>query len=127
MDVPAMSTGAEGVETAINASANGATCQEDPDGRHRSHLRGQFPWTNVAHRRFSTEPNIAGPFRPYSGGFVHVPFGDAKALAAAITPDTAAFLVEPVQGEAGIIVPPEGYLTEVARICREKNVLLIVD
>jgi len=56
-----------------------------------------------------------------------VPFGDAAALEAAITPNTAAFLVEPVQGEAGIIVPPEGYLTEAARICRAHNVLLIVD
>ena len=56
-----------------------------------------------------------------------MPFGDAKALAAAITPNTAAFLVEPVQGGAGIIVPPEGYLTEALRICRARNVLMIVD
>jgi ornithine--oxo-acid transaminase len=60
-------------------------------------------------------------------GFRHVPFGDAEALRAAITPETCAFLVEPIQGEAGIIVPPEGYLREVAEICRENNVLLIAD
>ena len=69
----------------------------------------------------------SAPFGPFGGGFVPVPFGDARALEAAITPHTAAFLVEPVQGEAGIIVPPEGYLAECARICREHNVLLIVD
>jgi ornithine--oxo-acid transaminase len=60
-------------------------------------------------------------------GFPIVPFGDIEALRAAITPNTAAFLVEPIQGEAGIIVPPEGYLREAARLCREHNVLLICD
>jgi ornithine--oxo-acid transaminase len=75
----------------------------------------------------STEPQYRNGFGPYAPGTVHVPFGDAKALERAITPNTAAFLVEPVQGEAGIIVPPEGYLAEAARICRANNVLLIVD
>ena len=76
---------------------------------------------------FSTEPQYRDHFGPFCGGFRHVPFGDAAALRAAITPNTAAFLVEPVQGEAGIIVPPEGYLAECLRICRENNVLMIVD
>jgi ornithine--oxo-acid transaminase len=77
---------------------------------------------------FSSEPQYREDFGPFApGAFVHVPFGDARALEAAITPNTAAFLVEPVQGEAGIVVPPEGYLTECERICRRHNVLLIVD
>jgi ornithine--oxo-acid transaminase len=76
---------------------------------------------------FSSEPQYRDQFGPYADAFDHVPFGDAAALEAAITPHTAAFLVEPVQGEAGIIVPPEGYLARCARICRERNVLLIVD
>jgi ornithine--oxo-acid transaminase len=76
---------------------------------------------------FSSEPQYREGFGPYAAGFRHVPFGDARALEAGDHADTAAFLVEPVQGEAGIIVPPEGYLTECARICRAHNVLLIVD
>jgi ornithine--oxo-acid transaminase len=66
-------------------------------------------------------------FGPFPPGFRSVPFGDVAALRAAITPNTAAFLVEPIQGEGGINVPPPGYLAEVARICREHNVLLICD
>ncbi|TMG91362.1 MAG: aminotransferase class III-fold pyridoxal phosphate-dependent enzyme, partial [Betaproteobacteria bacterium] len=66
-------------------------------------------------------------FGPFAPGFKLIPFGDAAALAAAITPHTAAFLVEPIQGEGGIVVPPAGYLAECARICREHRVLLLAD
>ena len=124
-----MSTGAEGVETSIKCARKWAyTVKNVPDG-----LAEIIVCDDNFHGRtstivgFSSEAQYRDGFGPYSTGFKHVPFGDAKALDAAITPHTAAFLVEPVQGEAGIIVPPEGYLTEVARICKAKNVLLIVD
>jgi ornithine--oxo-acid transaminase len=76
---------------------------------------------------FSTDEQYRDGFGPMTPGFVVVPFGDADALAAAITPNTAAFLVEPIQGEAGIIIPHDGYLTQVAAICRAHNVLFICD
>src|SRR5205085_6216819 len=76
---------------------------------------------------FSSEAQYREGFGPFSGGFRPVPFGDVRALQRAITPHTAAFLVEPVQGEAGIVVPPEGYLAEAALVCKANNVLLIVD
>ena len=75
----------------------------------------------------SSEPQYRDGFGPFPRGFKLVPFGDPQALARAITPDTAAFLVEPIQGERGIVVPPAGYLAECARICRERNVLFIAD
>ena len=76
---------------------------------------------------FSSEPAYRDGFGPFAAGFKRIAYGDAKALAAAITPHSAAFLVEPIQGEAGIIVPPTGYLAECARLCREHNVLLLAD
>jgi len=124
-----MSTGAEGVETSIKCARKWAyTVKKVPDG-----LAEIIVCADNFHGRtstivgFSSEAQYRDGFGPYSTGFRHVPFGDARALEAAITPHTAAFLVEPIQGEAGIIVPPEGYLTEAARICKAHNVLLIVD
>ena len=76
---------------------------------------------------FSTVAEYKKDFGPFTPGFKAIPFGDAQALEKAITPRTCAFLVEPVQGEAGIIVPPEGWLKEIRRICTENNVLLILD
>jgi ornithine--oxo-acid transaminase len=76
---------------------------------------------------FSSEEQYKRGFGPFPEGFRQVAFGDAEALRRAITPNTCAFLVEPIQGEAGILVPPDGYLREVAAICRENNVLLMVD
>ena len=124
-----MSTGAEGVETAIKCARKWAyTMKKVPDAKAQIiTCAGNFHGRTSTIVGFSSEAQYREHFGPFSGGFVHVPFGDAAALARAITPDTAAFLVEPVQGEAGIIVPPAGYLTEAARICRENNVLLIVD
>ena len=90
-------------------------------------MRRQFHGRSIAIVGFSSEPQYRDGFGPFPPGFVTVPFGDAAALAAAITPRTAAFLVEPIQGEGGIVVPPAGYLAECARICRERNVLLICD
>jgi ornithine--oxo-acid transaminase len=124
-----MSTGAEGVETAIKCARKwGYVVKKIPDGRAQIIVcAGNFHGRTSTIVGFSSESQYRDGFGPYSGGFVAVPFGDTAALEAAITPDTAAFLVEPVQGEAGIIVPPDGYLTEVQRICRKHNVLMIVD
>jgi len=124
-----MSTGAEGVETAIKCARKWAyVVKKVPEGRARIICcSGNFHGRTSTIVGFSSEPQYRDAFGPYADAFDHVPFGDAAALEAAIGPQTAAFLVEPVQGEAGIIVPPEGYLARCARICRERNVLLIVD
>jgi ornithine--oxo-acid transaminase len=120
-----MTTGAEGVETAIKCARKWAyTVKGVP--RDKAELivcAANFHGRTTTVVGLSTEPQYREGFGPYAPGTVHVPFGDAGA----ITPNTAAFLVEPVQGEAGIVVPPEGYLTEALRICRANNVLLIVD
>ena len=124
-----MSTGAEGVETAIKCARKwGYKVKKIPEGQAEIVVcAGNFHGRTSTIVGFSSEAQYRDGFGPFSGGFVPVPFGDARALEAAITPNTAAFLVEPVQGEAGIVVPPEGYLTEVARICKAHDVLLIVD
>lgn len=125
-----MSTGAEGVETAIKCARKWAyTVKKVPDGKAEIIVcDNNFHGRTSTIVGFSSEAQYRDGFGPYATqGFKHVPFGDAKALEAAITPNTAAFLVEPVQGEAGIIVPPAGYLAEAARICKAHDVLLIVD
>jgi len=124
-----MSTGAEAVETAIKCVRKwGYQVKKIPDGQAEIIVcAGNFHGRTSTIVGFSSESQYREGFGPFSGGFRAVPFGDARALEAAITPNTAAFLVEPVQGEAGIVVPPEGYLTEAARICKAHGVLLIVD
>jgi ornithine--oxo-acid transaminase len=124
-----MSTGAEAVETAIKCARKwGYQVKKIPEGRAEIIVcAGNFHGRTSTIVGFSSEAQYREGFGPFSGGFIPVPFGDARALEAAITPNTAAFLVEPVQGEAGIVVPPEGYLAECARICKAKNVLLVVD
>lgn len=76
---------------------------------------------------FSTDPNSTEGFGPFTPGFKIIPFGDAEALENAITPNTVGFLVEPIQGEAGVIIPPVGYLKAVRAICKKNNVVLILD
>jgi ornithine--oxo-acid transaminase len=124
-----MNSGAEAVETALKAARKwGETVKGI--GANRAEI---IVCTNNFHGRtisivgFSTDAQYRAGFGPFPMGFKHVPFGDVEALRRAITPETAAFLVEPIQGEAGVIVPPEGYLREVAAVCRERNVLLIAD
>jgi ornithine--oxo-acid transaminase len=124
-----MSTGAEAVETAIKCVRKWAyTVKKVPDGRAEIVCcAGNFHGRTTTIVGFSSEPQYREHFGPYGGGFVAIPFGDARALEAAITRNTAAFLVEPIQGEGGIIVPPAGYLAECARICKANDVLLVVD
>jgi ornithine--oxo-acid transaminase len=124
-----MNSGAEAVETAVKAARKWAyevkgvpkydaeiiVCEDNFHGR------------TVTLVSFSTEPLYKDAFGPFTPGFKVIPYGDADALEKAITPNTAAFMLEPIQGEAGVIVPPDGYLSKVAAICRKNNVLLIAD
>jgi ornithine--oxo-acid transaminase len=121
--------GAESVETAIKAARKWAyTVKGVP--RDRAEIivaEDNFHGRSTTIVGFSSIPQYREGFGPFAPGFKHVPFGDADALAAAITPNTAAFLIEPIQGEGGIRVPPAGYLARAAEICRVRNVLLICD
>jgi ornithine--oxo-acid transaminase len=124
-----MNTGAEAVETAIKAARKWAYTVKGvaEDQAEIITCEGNFHGRTISIVGFSSVEQYRRGFGPFPQGFTRIPFGDARALAAAITPQAAAFLVEPIQGEGGIIVPPRGYLAECARICRERNVLLIAD
>jgi len=124
-----MNSGAEAVETALKAARKWAYKVKGvpTDRAEIIAADGNFHGRTIAIVGFSSVAQYRDGFGPFPPGFKLVPFGDASALAAAITPDTAAFLVEPIQGEGGINVPPPGYLAEVARICRPRNVLLLCD
>jgi ornithine--oxo-acid transaminase len=124
-----MNSGAEAVETALKAARKWAyTVKGVPSDRAEIIAAdGNFHGRTISIVGFSSVAQYRNGFGPFPPGFRLVPFGDAAALAAAITPNTAAFLVEPIQGEGGINVPPPGYLAEAARICRANNVLLLCD
>ncbi len=124
-----MNTGAEAVETAIKAARKwGHQVKGVADGHAEIIVcAGNFAGRTTTIVGFSSEAQYREGFGPFAPGFAQVPFGDAEALERAITPNTAAFIVEPVQGEAGIIVPPAGYLARCAAICKRHNVLLICD
>ncbi len=124
-----MNSGAEAVETALKAARKwGETVKGIAADRTEIIVcANNFHGRTISIVGFSTDAQYRRGFGPFPAGFKHVPFGDAEALRRAITPETAAFLVEPIQGEAGVIVPPQGYLSEVAKICRENQVLLIAD
>jgi ornithine--oxo-acid transaminase len=124
-----MNTGAEAVETAIKAARLwGYTQKKIPKDKAEIIVaENNFHGRTTTIVGFSTEEEYKEGFGPFAPGFVAVPFGDAEALRKAITPNTCAFLVEPMQGEAGIIMPPKGWLKDVQSICRENNVLLILD
>lgn len=124
-----MNTGAEAVETAIKAARKWAYMVKKVP-RHQAQIivcNNNFHGRTTTIVSFSSEPQYKDDFGPYCNGFVSIPYGDAAALEKAITPNTAAFLFEPIQGEAGIIVPPAGYLAEVSRICKKHNVLCVAD
>jgi ornithine--oxo-acid transaminase len=125
----AMNSGAEAVETALKVARKWGYYDKkvEPDKAEIIVCSGNFHGRTIAIVGFSTEPQYKDGYGPYPAGFVTVPYGDAKALEAAITPNTVAFLVEPVQGEAGVVVPPAGYLKRAAEICRKNNVLFMAD
>jgi len=124
-----MNSGAEAVETALKAARLWAyKVKEIPEDQAEIIVCGHnFHGRTITIITFSTEPLYKDGFGPFTPGFKVVPYGDIEALKAAITPKTAAFLVEPIQGEAGVVVPPEGYLAEAREICDRENVLLIAD
>jgi ornithine--oxo-acid transaminase len=124
-----MNSGAEAVETALKAARKwGELVKGIPAGKSEIIVaHNNFHGRTIAIVGFSTEEQYRQGFGPFPAGFRQVPFGDIESLRRAITPNTAAFLIEPIQGEAGIIVPPEGYLRQVAALCRENNVLLMLD
>jgi len=124
-----MNSGAEAVETAIKAARKwGYTVKGIPDGQAEIIVcANNFHGRTVTVVSFSTDEQYRDGFGPFTRGFKVVPFGDANALRDTITPNTCAFLVEPIQGEAGIIIPPEGFLKQAAAVCRANNVLLMTD
>src|SRR5215469_453902 len=124
-----MNSGVEAVETAIKLARKWAyTIKGVP--RNQAEIivaENNFHGRTITALSFSTEPLYRDYFGPYTPGFVFVPYGDRTALEQAITPHTAAILIEPIQGEAGVIVPPTGYLQEVRTLCTESNMLLLMD
>ncbi len=124
-----MNSGAEAVETALKAVRRwGYRVKGIPDDRAEVIVcENNFHGRTITVISFSSEPAYRAGFGPLTPGFKMIPYGDAAALRAAITPNTAAFLVEPLQGEGGVVVPPDGYLREVREICDEANVLFVAD
>lgn len=124
-----MNSGAEAVETAIKAARKWGYKVKgvEKDKAEIIVCRGNFHGRTTTIVGFSSEPQYREDFGPFTPGFVAVPYGDAAALEAAITPNTVAFLVEPIQGEGGVLVPPDGYLRESADICEQHNVLFMAD
>jgi ornithine--oxo-acid transaminase len=125
----AMNTGAEAVETAIKAARKWAYTVKGVAAERAEIIvcEGNFHGRTTTIVGMSSEAQYKYGFGPFAPGFKLIPYGDAAALEQAITENTAAFLVEPIQGEGGIIVPPEGYLKACEKICRANNVLLICD
>ncbi|MBM4394947.1 MAG: ornithine--oxo-acid transaminase [Deltaproteobacteria bacterium] len=124
-----MNTGAEAVETAIKAVRKWAYLKKGVPKYEAEIIAcsGNFHGRTVTVVTFSTEDLYREDFGPFTPGFKVIPYGDVAALEAAITPRTAAFLVEPIQGEAGVILPPDGYLRAVREVTRRHDVLMIAD
>jgi ornithine--oxo-acid transaminase len=124
-----MNSGAEAVETAIKTARKWGYQVKGvaADSARIVVADGNFHGRTTTIVSFSTDPDARDDFGPFTPGFDIVGFGDLEALKNAITPQTVAFLVEPIQGEAGVIVPPDGYLKAAAQLCRENRVLFIAD
>ena len=128
MSLP-MNSGAEAVETAVKLARKWAYCVKGVP-RHQAEIivcAGNFHGRTTTVISFSTEPLYRDDFGPYTPGFLVAPYGDADVIKRLITPNTAAVLVEPIQGEGGVIIPPAGYLKQVAELCKQNNVLLMAD
>jgi ornithine--oxo-acid transaminase len=124
-----MNSGAEAVETAVKTARKWAY-QKKGVPQDRAEIiacSNNFHGRTVTVISFSTEPLYRRDFGPFTPGFTIIPFGDAEALENAITPNTAAFIVEPIQAEAGILIPPDGFLKKAREICSRTNVLMIAD
>lgn len=123
-----MNSGAEAVESAIKVRKWGYEVKGVPEGQAEIIVcTDNFHGRTLGIVGFSTDPETRAHFGPFAPGFKIIPFGDAAALKDAITPNTVAFLVEPIQGEAGVIIPPAGYFTEVRELCTANNVMLVLD
>jgi ornithine--oxo-acid transaminase len=124
-----MNSGAEAVESCIKAVRKWGYQEKGvPEGKAEIIVcENNFHGRTITIVGFSTEQQYRNGYAPFTPGFKIIPFGDAQALEDAITPHTVAFLVEPIQGEAGIIIPPDGYLREVRRICTEHDIAMITD
>jgi ornithine--oxo-acid transaminase len=128
MSIP-MNSGAEAVETAIKLARKWAY-QVKGIPRHQAEIivfDGNFHGRTISIISFTSEPFYRDDFGPFTPGFINIPYGDTSAVEAAITPNTAAILVEPIQGEAGVIIPPSGFLQKLRQICDRNHVLLIAD
>lgn len=124
-----MNTGAEAVETAIKAVRRWAYEKKGvaENGAEIIVCEGNFHGRTTTITSFSSDPEYRRGFGPFTPGFKIIPYGDIEALRAAITPNTAAFLVEPIQGEAGIVIPPTGFLQQAYELVKQHNVLFIAD
>jgi len=124
-----MNSGAEAVESAVKVARKWSyRVKGVPENRAQIVTAGgNFHGRTLTIVSFSDDPVATADYGPFTPGFVTVKYGDAQAVEAAITPDTAAILLEPIQGEAGVVVPPPGYLAEVRRLCDEHHVLFIAD
>jgi ornithine--oxo-acid transaminase len=124
-----MNSGAEAVETAVKAVRKwGYEVKGAPEGQAEIIVASNnFHGRTLGIVGFSTDPVARGNFGPFAPGFKVVKFGDTAAFEAALTPNTVGFLIEPIQGEAGVIIPPTGYFTRVRELCTEQNVTLIID
>lgn len=128
MSLP-MNSGAEAVETAVKLARKWAYVVKKVP-RHQAEIivaAGNFHGRTVTVISFSSEPSYRDDFGPFTPGFVTVAYGDAAAIEKAINPNTAAVMLEPIQGEGGVIIPPAGYLKKVAEACKKNNVLLMAD
>jgi len=124
-----MNSGAEAVETALKVARKWAYMVKKVP-RHQAEIivaDGNFHGRTISIISFSSEEFYKDDFGPFTPGFISVPYGDIQAIQAAITPNTAAILIEPIQGEGGVIIPPEGYLKAIRQTCDQNNVLFIAD
>lgn len=128
MSLP-MNSGAEAVETAIKLARKWATEIKGipPNQAEIITCEGNFHGRTITIITFSSEPLYRENFGPFTPGFLTVPYGDPKVIEEAINPNTAAVLIEPIQGESGVIIPPKGYMSALQDICKKNNILLIAD